>query len=46
MDVVGRATHVMLRLGANRPQGTAVVDVFTPTVAANEVDVRATPWSR
>jgi glutamate dehydrogenase len=35
MDVVGPATH-MLRLGANRPQGTAVVDVFTPTVAANE----------
>ena len=35
IDVVGPATH-MLRLGANRPQGTAVVDVFTPTVAANE----------
>ncbi|MCB0898493.1 MAG: NAD-glutamate dehydrogenase, partial [Actinobacteria bacterium] len=35
MDVLGPATH-MLRLGASRPQGTAVVDVFTPTVAANE----------
>ncbi len=35
IDVVGPATH-MLRLAAVRPQGTAVVDVFTPTVAANE----------
>ena len=35
IDVVGPATN-MLRLGANRPQGTAVVDVFTPTVAHNE----------
>ena len=35
MDLVGPATH-MLRLGANRPQGTAVVDVFTPTIAGNE----------
>ncbi|MCU0296278.1 MAG: NAD-glutamate dehydrogenase, partial [Candidatus Nanopelagicales bacterium] len=35
IDVVGPATH-MLRLAANRPQGTALVDVFTPTVAANE----------
>ena len=35
IDRVGPATH-MLRLGATRPQGTAVVDVFTPTVAGNE----------
>ncbi|MCU0279185.1 MAG: NAD-glutamate dehydrogenase, partial [Candidatus Nanopelagicales bacterium] len=35
IDVVGPATQ-MLRLAANRPQGTALVDVFTPTVAANE----------
>ena len=35
MDVVGPATH-MLRLGATRPQGAAVVDVFTPTIAGNE----------
>ncbi|MFN8183209.1 MAG: NAD-glutamate dehydrogenase [Candidatus Nanopelagicales bacterium] len=35
IDLVGPATH-MLRLGATRPQGTAVVDVFTPTVAGNE----------
>ncbi|HQR80802.1 MAG TPA: NAD-glutamate dehydrogenase, partial [Actinomycetota bacterium] len=35
IDVVGPATH-MLRLGAHRPQGTAVVDVFTPTVASHE----------
>ncbi len=35
MDVVGPATH-MLRLGSTRPQGTAVVDVFTPTIAGHE----------
>ncbi|MEZ5186704.1 MAG: NAD-glutamate dehydrogenase [Candidatus Nanopelagicales bacterium] len=35
MDIVGPITHA-LRLGANRPPGTANVDVFTPTVAANE----------
>ena len=35
IDLVGPATH-MLRLGSHRPQGDAIVDVFTPTVAADE----------
>jgi glutamate dehydrogenase len=35
IDIVGPATH-LLRLGANRPQGSALVDVFTPTIAHNE----------